>query len=190
MTSRWSPRWPWSDRGTRLESDELRCSEPLRVLVTVGTELPFDRLVRAIDLWAGETGQTDRVFAQIGRTDYRPTNIASAEFVAAPTFDRLFRGADLVVSHAGMGTVLSAMQIRKPLLVMPRRAALGEHRNDHQLASARQLQEFGRVQVAFDDVELLARLRSGQRVEAAEAVGPHAADSLIVAVRAAITGAV
>ena len=75
---------------SRPEIDEPLCPEPLRMLVTVGTELPFDRLVRTIDEWAGDTGQADRIFAQIGRTDYRPKNIAWAEFVAAPTFDRLF----------------------------------------------------------------------------------------------------
>ena len=158
------------------------------MLVTVGTELPFDRLVRTIDDWAGDTGCGDRIFAQIGRTDYQPKNIAWAEFVAAPTFDRLFRGTDLVVSHAGMGTVLSAMRAGKPLLVMPRQAALGEHRNDHQLASARRLSELWRVEVVFDEAELISRLSSDTAVAALDEVDPHAADSLIVAVREAIDG--
>ena len=171
---------------SRPETDPPFCPEPLRILVTVGTELPFDRLVRTIDDWAGDTGQTDRIFAQIGHTRYRPSNIAWAEFVAAPTFERLFREADLVVSHAGMGTVLSAMRNHTPLLVMPRQAALGEHRNDHQLASARRLAELGLVEVAFDDAELVSRLSSDTAVAAMNEVGPNAEDSLITALRAAI----
>ena len=43
--------------------------------------------------------------------------------------------AAAIVAHAGMGTILTALETGKRLLVMPRRAALGEHRNDHQLAT-------------------------------------------------------
>ncbi len=59
------------------------------------------------------------------------------------------QAATAIVAHAGMGTILTALEMGKPLLVMPRRAALGEHRNDHQLATASRFAELGRVKVAF-----------------------------------------
>ena len=57
-----------------------------------------------------------------------------------------------------MGTILTALELGKPLLVMPRRAALGEHRNDHQLATVRRFAELGSVEVALDESELALKL--------------------------------
>ena len=51
--------------------------------------------------------------------------------------------ADAIIAHAGMGTILTALEMGKPLLVMPRRAELGEHRNDHQLATAMRFADLG-----------------------------------------------
>ena len=155
------------------------------MFVTVGTELPFNRLIRIIDEWAGNH-RSHEVFAQIGRTDYRPSNISFTDFVEGPIFDERFVEADLVVSHAGMGTVLSALQHRQPLIVMPRRAALGEHRNDHQVATARWLSTLGQIQVAMDEAELLGRLVSRSAVVPERSIGPHADPSLIEAVRRAV----
>ena len=66
--------------------------------------------------------------------------------------------ADAIVAHAGMGTILTALELGKPLLVLPRRASLGEHRNEHQLATARRFADTGRLAVAFDESELAQRL--------------------------------
>ena len=65
--------------------------------------------------------------------------------------------ADAVVAHAGIGTILGALELGKPTVVMPRRAALGEHRNDHQLATARRFSGPG-IAVALDEHELAAEL--------------------------------
>jgi len=60
----------------------------------------------------------------------------------------------MILAHAGMGTILTAVDLGKPILVMPRRADQGEHRNDHQLATARQLQDVLGLCVAWDEDEL------------------------------------
>jgi UDP-N-acetylglucosamine transferase subunit ALG13 len=108
------------------------------IFVTVGVQLPFDRLVRAVDAWAGERMRSD-VFAQIGPSQYRPQHIEFRAFVEPPEFRRLVECADAVVAHAGMGSIITALELAKPLIVMPRRAELGEHRNDHQLSTARHM---------------------------------------------------
>ena len=94
------------------------------ILVTVGTELPFNRLVRVVDEWALATGRQD-VFAQIGETDWRPKHIAWSKFLQPTEFARRFAEAEIVVAHAGMGTILSALQWEKPILVMPRLRVTG-----------------------------------------------------------------
>ena len=68
------------------------------------------------------------------------------------------RSSTAIVAHAGMGTILTALELGKPLLIMPRRAALGEHRNDHQLATAERFAAVDGVKVAFDETEFALKL--------------------------------
>ena len=152
---------------------------PRRIFVTVGTELPFDRLVGAIDRWAGCRGADVEVFAQTGDGEYRPENIEWEPFVDRATFTRRFGEADLVVAHAGMGTILSALEDGKPLLVMPRRADLREHRNDHQLATASRLSALDREAVAADETALVASLDAATADAPSKRIGPDADAALI-----------
>jgi UDP-N-acetylglucosamine transferase subunit ALG13 len=158
------------------------------IFVTVGTQLPFDRLVGAVDAWAAD-GDRD-VFAQIGPSSLVPAHLQHARFVPPAECRERMRAADAIVAHAGMGTILSALELGKPLIVLPRRAALGEHRNEHQLATARRFAELGSVAVAFHEDELAARLDALTAAPAASEdagrISPYASDRLVSAVRAFI----
>lgn len=123
------------------------------ILVAVGTQFPFDRLVATVDQWAAASG-TGNVVAQIGPSSYVPTHIEAHAFLPPKEFQALLENAKLVVAHCGMGSILSALSLGKPLLVMPRSAAKGEHRNDHQFATAQRFSEQPGVTVAWDENEL------------------------------------
>lgn len=157
------------------------------IFVSVGTQLAFDRLIIAVDEWAGGAPGRD-VFAQIGPSRLRPRHIQHAEFVSPNECSERMMAADAVVAHAGIGTILTALELGKPLLVMPRRAEFGEHRNDHQLATASRFAELGRVSVAFDETELAARLDELDQVTARPRIGASASDALLGALRAFIIG--
>ena len=75
-------------------------------------------------------------------------------FLAPDEFDKLCHDARLIVAHAGMGTIISAMTKGKPIIVFPRIAALGEHRNEHQLATSKKMKELGYAYVANNKEEL------------------------------------
>lgn len=136
------------------------------IFVAVGTQGPFDRMLKPIDAWAIETGRDD-IFAQIGRGAWRPARVRWAEHVDAAEFRACVERAELVIAHAGMGTILTAIELGRPVLVMPRHAALGEQRNDHQVATARKLGALGLVTVAADETELAAQLRNLDGLKAA-----------------------
>ncbi|GAB5467605.1 MAG: hypothetical protein Kilf2KO_06350 [Rhodospirillales bacterium] len=162
------------------------------IFLTVGTQLSFDRLVRAVDLWAESRGRSD-IFGQIcdpGRSGYRPKHFAWTEQLSPPDFQARFDVASAVVAHAGMGTIISALNQAKPLLIMPRRASLKEQRNDHQLATATGFRERAGIEVAESDEELLLAL--DRLAEAASgpqpAIAPLASPELIAAVRGVILG--
>ncbi len=131
------------------------------IFVTVGTQIPFDRLIQIIDELAPELGE--EIIAQTSPSaTYSPKNIQTDDFLPPEEFNRIFERARLVVAHAGMGTIISAMQSGKPLIVFPRQASLGEHRNEHQLATVRQLEASSMAAVAYDREQLRSLLLSGK----------------------------
>ena len=129
------------------------------ILVTVGTQLPFDRLIRAVDAIAPQfDGQ---FFAQIGEGAYQPENMRWGATIPPSEFDGMMREARLIVSHAGTGTFLTARRFGKPVVLFPRRAAFGEHRNDHQMATIARLADMPGVIGAMEEADLVPALRRG-----------------------------
>jgi UDP-N-acetylglucosamine transferase subunit ALG13 len=155
------------------------------IFVTSGTALPFDRMVRIIDAWAHQRGRND-VFAQIGDGGWEPEHLLFANFLQPIEFAERIRTASVVISHAGIGTILSALHYEKPILVMPKLARLGEHRNEHQTATARRMMELGNVNVAFDDDELRHRLDHLDELQSVGRVGPFASKTLLDGIRSFI----
>lgn len=148
------------------------------ILVTVGTQLAFDRLVEAVDLWVGKNPK-ERAFAQIGPAEYNPKHLESRDFVPPDQADALFQEADLIVSHAGMGSILTALKYKKPILIMPRKAALGEHRNDHQMATAKWLGGRPGVTVAWEVDDVARLLDDRATLRGGEGISEYASSELI-----------
>lgn len=136
------------------------------ILVTIGTQLPFDRLVEMMDKIAPSLPMP--VFAQIGKAQYQPKNIEWKNSINPKEFESLFSKASVIVSHAGMGTVLTAQKLGKPIIIFPRRAALGEHRNDHQMATTAQMKDRPGVYAAYNEEDLLKLLQSDLKAASLE----------------------
>lgn len=119
--------------------------------------MPFDRLIRAVDRWAQRNPEV-QVFAQIGNTDLVPEAMQWAKTLPPDEYHRKVVACDLLIGHAGMGTVITAGELGKPLLVMPRRGNLRETRNNHQVATAKWLATRAGIRVAMDEDELMVEL--------------------------------
>lgn len=152
------------------------------IFVTVGTQGQFNRLIRAVDEWAGLKGRTD-VFAQTGQSDYRPKYIGAKAFIDADEFRKNVEAADVVISHAGMGTIITALELGKQIVVMPRRAELGEHRNNHQVATAKQFGGRAAVSVVADEKALTEALDKLEPAAGGARLGSQASPDLINAIR-------
>jgi UDP-N-acetylglucosamine transferase subunit ALG13 len=155
------------------------------IFVTVGAQMPFDRLLRVVDEWAGRQRDPD-VFAQIGPSKMRPQHIRWSQFLDPEEFREKVRAADTIVAHAGMGSILSALEFGKPVVVMPRRGDLHETRNDHQFATARRLLAQGRVVVAFDEAHLVEKLDTLGNLSHSQPIAPQASPLLLKAIRSFI----
>ena len=156
------------------------------IFLTVGTQLPFDRLVSAVDKWAKQHGNAE-VTAQIGDSALQPGNLDWTPYMAAQEFRRRFEAADTIVAHAGMGTILTALDLGKQLIIVPRLAELGEHRNDHQLATAEKFKRFPLVHVVSDMTNLGSALEGAQKAPASINLNNGASNELIEAIRSFIT---
>jgi UDP-N-acetylglucosamine transferase subunit ALG13 len=132
------------------------------ILATVGTQVPFDRLIQAVDEISPRLAIP--AFAQIGVSTYQPRHIDYLPTMRPADFEAKFKAASVIVAHAGIGTVLGALRHKKPIILMPRRASLGEHRNDHQLATCAQLKDRPGIYIAETAVDLEDLLLKGNLV--------------------------
>ena len=87
-----------------------------------------------------------------------------------------------------MGTILSALVLGKPLLVMPRRGDLKETRNDHQVATASALSERGVLEFAQTEDELCEKLDQINQLDQPDRIEPLAPPPLIEYLRSFISG--
>jgi UDP-N-acetylglucosamine transferase subunit ALG13 len=157
------------------------------IFLTVGAQMPFDRLVHSVDLWAWMRARHD-VVAQIGETAFRPSCLQWTAFLDPIDYRQRLAEAEVVVTHAGMGTILTALEFGRPIIVLPRRADLRETRNDHQWDTAAALEEAGRVFVARDERQLLASLDRVDERPAPQRIASHASLRLLSALRRFIRG--
>lgn len=157
------------------------------IFVTVGAQMPFDRLVKTVDRWARENGRDD-VFAQIGQSEYRPSHMQWTRFLDPEEFKGKYEAAKVIVAHAGTGSIITALQLGKPVLVMPRRANLRETRNDHQVATSQQFRRFDSVEVAWDENELVTKLKGIDNLRGSPKIESYASSELVQTIREFIDG--
>jgi UDP-N-acetylglucosamine transferase subunit ALG13 len=122
----------------------------LLILVSVGSMMAFDRLIRAMDEWARQHAD-ERVFAQIGAGPYEPKSMRHARMLSPSKFREVLTQCSLLVAHAGMGSFFTAMEMGKPVVLLPRRASHKEHTTDHQLHTVKWLREKPGVYVAMSE---------------------------------------
>lgn len=118
--------------------------------------MPFDRLTRAMDEWAAAHPDV-AVEIQIGKGEYEPRHARWVRKLPLSEYQVRVQSCALFVAHCGMGSIISAIEAGKPILMLPRLAAMGEHNTDHQLATAKHLGSRPGLHVAADADDLHAR---------------------------------
>jgi len=161
------------------------------IFLTVGHERSFDRLTQAVDLWCAENPEIS-VFgqlAQLSDESYIPNNFEWKEFLDPDEFNKKFKSAKLIIAHAGMGSIITALTMAKPILIMARRGHLKETRNDHQVATARHFSRKSSIALAkdeFDFPNILDSVVGDISGHVSEPIGQFAEPALIDAVRSFI----
>jgi beta-1,4-N-acetylglucosaminyltransferase len=119
------------------------------ILVTVGNHIqPFDRLIRAADGLAELI--EEKVVIQAGHSKYVPTWANYFDFTSGNHILELTEQARVQISHAGSGSIITALRLKKPLIVTPRLKRFEEHIDDHQLELANALHKQGKLIAVYD----------------------------------------
>lgn len=137
------------------------------IFVTIGSMFPFDRLIRDMDDWTMAMGRTD-VVAQIGNGSYEPENMNFERYFSQEKFAANMKNAELIVAHAGMGSVITAGRAGRPIVLLPRIKEWGEHTTNHQLATANWLRDKPGVFVADTDADLSGTIEKALSAEVDE----------------------
>jgi UDP-N-acetylglucosamine--N-acetylmuramyl-(pentapeptide) pyrophosphoryl-undecaprenol N-acetylglucosamine transferase len=119
-------------------------------VVTVGTVLPFDRLVNGVAALKAEHGRPSHIVAQVGAGGVKPAGMDARETIDFDEMTALLERAHVVFCHAGNGSLMAALQAGCRIVAMPRRANLGEHWDDHQQEILRAFAARGVIEVAED----------------------------------------
>lgn len=142
-----------------------------RVVVTLGTIRPYG-FRRLIDRLLAVLPADAEVLWQTGATDVADLPIDGRVAVPAPELEAAMAEADVVIAHAGTGTALTAFELGRCPVLVPRRAAHGEHIDDHQVGTAAALADRGlalhaEVEVLTEGLLLTAAARSVARLDQA-----------------------
>ncbi len=101
------------------------------ILVTLGTQkFPMNRLVEAADKMAQQTDE--EVFVQTGNSTYTPIHCKHSQFVDTASFKKMIEECSVLVTHAGVGSIMTGINAGKPIVCVPRLVNFGEHVDDHQ----------------------------------------------------------
>lgn len=105
-----------------------------KILVTVGST-HFDELIEIIDSeefinFSKSIGFTE-IFAQIGKYEKKIKNLKNySSYVKPGEMKKLFNESDLIIGHAGAGTILEVLQIGKPLIVVVNDNLMENHQTE------------------------------------------------------------
>jgi UDP-N-acetylglucosamine transferase subunit ALG13 len=125
------------------------------IFVTVGTHTqPFDRLLQKVDELVKKRKIKEKIIAQIGYSTYKPKNYEYFTFTSEEKILELNKRARLIITHAGAGSIITALQFRKPIIVVPRLKKFNEHVNDHQVQIAKAFEKEKKVLACYDIEDL------------------------------------
>lgn len=128
----------------------------IKLFVILGTQrFPFNRLMKALDeLIEKGIYKPEEVYIQSAYYDYIPQKAKYCKLLPPDEFIFLIKTASVVITHAGVNSILTCMQQNKHFLVVPRLKQYGEHVDNHQKEIAQVMEEQFNVLVLKDTSNL------------------------------------
>ena len=125
------------------------------ILVLLGTQNnSFHRLLEEIDRLIEKNIITDEVIVQSGYTKYNSKNMKIFELISKEELNKLQDKADLIITHGGVGSIISSIKKGKKVIAVPRLHEYNEHVNNHQKEIIKLFNEKGYI-IGINGVEEL-----------------------------------
>ena len=87
------------------------------ILVTLGTQdKQFTRLIKLVEDEVSKGNIDDEVIVQAGLTKYKSNKIKIFDFINSDEFDNYMKSADLIITHGGVGSILSGLKRNKKII--------------------------------------------------------------------------
>lgn len=104
------------------------------IFVTLGTQdKPFVRLLEMVQKEIDEGNIKDEVVVQAGFTKFDSDNMKIFDYISNDEFENYLKSCNFIITHGGVGNILSAMKYNKKIIAVARLGEYGEHTNNHQL---------------------------------------------------------
>ena len=104
------------------------------ILVTLGTQdKSFKRLLDKIEKEINEGKIKEKVIVQAGYTDFNSNNMIIKKLIPMDEFDELIEKCDILITHGGVGSIITGLKKNKKVIAVARLKKYKEHTNDHQL---------------------------------------------------------
>lgn len=129
----------------------IKNGEVNMILVLLGTQNnSFTRLLQAIQDNIDKKVITDKVIVQAGFTKFDSKDMKIFSMMSKKEFSKLQDEADLIITHAGVGSIISSLEKGKKVIVVPRLKRYNEHVNDHQIQIAKKFKQQGYVKYVIN----------------------------------------
>ena len=124
-----------------------------KTFISIGNGLQsFSRLLNAVESLNHLLPKP--VIVQAGHTHFVSKDNQVVDFVSMDDFIRYVNDAQLLILHAGAGSIMNAIKAGKCPIVMPRMLKYKEVINDHQVSLAKMMHAEGRVIMTETEEEL------------------------------------
>lgn len=138
------------------------------IFVTLGANPhPFMRLATKIDEMVGGGEIREDVIMQLGTTPYKPVHIKRFKkfYKINDEYEKILRDCSLIISHAGLGNIMTAQKYMKPIIVVPRQKKYNEHIDDHQSEIARLMERRGMCIAVYNLDNLKEKIDEAKRMK-------------------------
>ena len=104
------------------------------ILVLLGTQNnSFNRLLEKLEKCIKNRIINDEVIVQAGYTKFNSDYMKTFDFISTTDLYDLQRKADIIITHGGVGSIVSSLKMNKKIIAVPRLHEYGEHVNNHQI---------------------------------------------------------
>ena len=138
------------------------------IFVSVGTQIPFDRLLKSVERQIEIGNIREEVIVQAGVTSFKSDKMKIINFIPLDEFNKIINKAKLIICHGGVGTITDGLKNGKTIIACPRLKKYNEAKNDHQIQIIENFGKMGFIIPLLDPDDLGVALEKAKKFKSKE----------------------